>query len=202
MTLVISRERDNSICHDWHVCTAWGQRRSFQGAWKVIAIRRLVLHVQLWMSELHPPHPPLSVCEPFTCNSCWWICCSWKRRLAHQTPLPTRSKSVSLPRSKPVCDTPGGDSCEAANKRRRRGGKKPLLGIIAGNSFNGSRWKTALNAGGNFANYCSMHLSNLILRLPPCIFVALCCFSPLILHSWVVQWDTLTCYIPSLEKKK
>lgn len=158
------------------------------------------------MSERSPP-PPFSPLYPpphhvpFTCNSCWWICCSWKRRLAHQTPLPARSKSVSLPRSKPVCDRPGGDSCEAANKRRRRGKKKPLLGIIAGNSFNSRRWKTPLNTGGNFANYCSMHLSNLILRLPPCIFLSLRCFFPLILHSWVVKWHMLTCYTPSLLKK-
>lgn len=160
------------------------------------------------MSERSPPPfsplypPPHHV--PFTCNSCWWICCSWKRRLAHQTPLPARSKSVSPPRSKPVCDRPGGDSCEAANKRRRRGKKKPLLGIIAGNSFNSRRWKTPLNTGGNFANYCSMHLSNLILRLPPCIFLSLSlrCFFPLILHSWVVKWHMLTCYTPSLLKKK
>lgn len=79
--------------------------------------------------------------------------------------------------------------------------KKPLLGIIAGNSFNGSRWKTPLNTGGNFANYCSMHLSNLILRLPPCIFLSLRRFFPLILHSWVVKWHMPTCYTPSLLKK-
>lgn len=30
-----------------------------------------------------------------------------------------------------------------------------------------------MNTGGNFANYCSMHLSNLILQLLPCISLSL-----------------------------
>lgn len=37
----------------------------------------------------------------FTCNSCCWICCSWKRQSAHQSPLPERNRSVSLRRSRP-----------------------------------------------------------------------------------------------------
>ena len=48
--------------------------------------------------------PPPCPCPPpciFTCSSCCWICCSWKRQLAHQTPLPGRNRSVSLPRSRP-----------------------------------------------------------------------------------------------------
>lgn len=151
-----------------------------------------------------PPLKPRPLQEPFTWSSCWWICCSWKRRLAHQNPIPARSKSVSPPRSKPVCDTPGGILVWSGKQKAQEGGeKKPLLRIIAGNSFNGSRWKTALNAGGNFANYCSMHLSNLILRLPPCVFPSLCRFFPLLLHSWVVHWHTLICYTPIfLDKKK
>lgn len=59
VTLVISREHDDSICQRrLSVCTAWRHRRSrFQGASKVIAIRRLVLHVRPWSGSPAPALP-------------------------------------------------------------------------------------------------------------------------------------------------
>lgn len=117
------------------------------------------------------------------------------------TPKPNPSeKQICVAASIQTCVRHTGVRLVWSGKQKaQEGGKKPLLRIIAGNSFNGSRWKTALNAGGNFANYGSMHLSNLILGLPPFIFLSRCCFFPLILHSWVLS--TFICYTPSFLRK-
>lgn len=161
------------------VSKTWRVSRSFKGYCNSPAYVACVCLCVCVCRSNSPPIPCLPLWIPsffplcvFTCNSCCWICCSWKRQLAHQTPLPERNRSVSLPRSRPGGATEQAHLCEAANKRHRRG-KKPLLGIIAGNSFNGSRWKTLVNTGGNFANYCSMNLSNLILQLRPCMSLSL-----------------------------
>lgn len=90
---------------------------------------------------VHPSNPGMYVCviasawlQPhgsglLTYNSCCWICCSWRRRLAHQTPHPEKNRSVWLPRSRPATQT--------APASRTKGAAQQLsLEIIAGNSFN------------------------------------------------------------------
>lgn len=93
-----------------------------------------------------------------TYNSCCWICCSWRRRLAHQTPLPEKNRSAWLPRSRPATQNGPG----RPHKRAR------TTAIIRDNCRKLIQQKDErhLWIQGNFANCCCTHVSNLILKLP------------------------------------
>lgn len=110
--LPIFKERNSfDWCYDCllhsMVSKTWWVPRSFKGYCNSPAYVACVC-VCVWRSNSlstvcfceHPP-PAFAPSWDFTCNSCWWICCSWKRRLAHQTPIPERSRSESLPQSRP-----------------------------------------------------------------------------------------------------
>lgn len=89
------------------------------------------------------------VCTLCTCSSCWWICCSWRRRLKHRSRLLKRSRFASPPRSRPTHTQSGRSAIIKDNCRNS-----------LSSEMKGTRWMQ-----GNFANCCRSHASNLILKL-------------------------------------